>query len=79
MKNVFYIALLVVVAGVGWWYYDAYYAHPDQAAVDEILAPVSGVAVEDNTTTATENDLEALDLGDIESELQGIDSELENL
>ena len=79
MKKIFYIVLVAAVAAAGWWYYDAYYAHPDQVAVDEILAPVSGVAVENNTTTATENDLEALDLGDIEAELQGIDSELENL
>ena len=68
----------VIVAG-GWWYYNAYYAHPDRAAVDQILSPVSGVTVENNTTAATEKDLEALNLGDIESELQGIDAELDNL
>lgn len=79
MKKIFYVVLVVVVAGVGWWYYDTYYAYPDRAAVDQILSPVSEVTVGENTTVATENDLEALDLGDIESELKGIDTELNNL
>lgn len=67
------VVVFVVAAAVAvslWWWFS-------QAPVLE--APTTGQQAPNDTTAAINQDLQAVDFGDLDAELQGIDQELNQL
>ena len=74
-KTIWTIVIIVIIAA-GYWLWNSKWG--SQPGPESALPEVPEVSQED-TTTAIQQDLEQIDLGDIEEQFQGIDSELNNL
>ena len=73
MKKTIIVIVILIIALIVWYAYDL-----KNEPLDEGLNP-NTITIDEDTTTSIEEDLESLDLGDLESELDSLDQELENL
>lgn len=68
------VIILLVIAG--YWLWNSRWQQP---AVPESALPAAPEVSQEDTTTAIQEDLEQIDLGDIDEQFQQIDAELNNL
>lgn len=76
MNRTLWIIVIIVIVAAGWWLWNAKWQQP---AVPESALPEVPEVSQEDTTTAIQEDLEQIDLGDIDEQFEQIDAELDNL
>ena len=71
---VWIVIAAVVLAGVAIWWYVAYRPAPESTTAETTM-PLSG----EDTTAAIEQDIEAVDLGNVDEELDALDQDINQL
>ena len=75
-KKTLWTIIIIVVIATGYWLWNAKWG--SESLPESALPEVPEVSQED-TTTAIQQNLEQIDLGDIEGQFQNIDANLNNL
>ena len=75
-KKTLWTIIIIVIIAAGYWLWNAKWG--SESLPESALPEVPEVSQED-TTTAIQQNLEQIDLGDIEGQFQNIDANLNNL
>lgn len=75
MKNSTIIAIVIIIAALGIWYF----VSQKETAVSPTVPTVSETTGAPDTTGAINADLEGIDVGDIDGDIQSLESDIQGL